>query len=149
MQAKRELGLPDNTPTIFIGFSRGSNLVVFAAGEPDLQRHLLGGIAVALTREEENLMPPNPAIRSPTVQTDSIGCLQSYPATQRLGTLPLAVIQSAGDKYVHAKESRRLLGPDTPMRRLFEVDAENHSFKGGHEALLRNLDNALTWIIAR
>ena len=124
-------------------------MVVFAAGEPDLQRHLLGGIAVALTREDENLKPPDPARRPPALQTDPMGCLQSYPAVEGLGALPFAVIQSAGDKYVRAEESRKLLGPDTPTRRLYDVDAKNHAFKGGHEALLRDLDDALTWIIAQ
>jgi len=149
MQAKRELGLPDTTPTIFIGFSRGSNLLVLAAGEPDLRRHLLGGIAVALPREDEKLKEPDPARRTPAIQVDPMGRLQTYPSIEHLGTLPLAVIQSAGDKYVRAEESRVLIGSDTSTRRLFEVDAKNHAFKGGHLALLRDLDEALTWISSR
>lgn len=148
MQAKRELGLPDATPAILTGFSRGSNLVVFAGGEPDLRRHLLGGIAVALTREADHLTEPDPARRTPELQVDDEGRLQTYPAIGRLGALPFAVIQSSGDGYVRAGESRRLFGPDTPTRRLYEVDAKDHAFHGGHEALLRDLDDALAWIIA-
>jgi len=148
MQAKRELGLPDATPTIFTGFSRGSNLVVFAAGEPDLQRHLLGAIAVALTREADHLREPDSARRTPALQIDDKGRLQTYPAIKRLGALRFAVIQSSGDSYVRAEESRRLFGPDTPTRRLYAVAAEDHAFNGGHEALLRDLDDALAWIIA-
>ena len=133
-QAKRELGLPDATPTILTGFSRGSNLVVFSAGDRDLQRHLLGGIAVALTREADNITEPDPARRTPELQVDDQGRLQTYPAIKRLGALPFAVIQSAGDSYVPAGESRRLFGPDTPTRRLYEVDAKDHAFHGGHIA---------------
>ncbi len=146
MQAKRELGLSDTTPTIFTGFSRGSNLLVFTAGDPALQPHLLGGIAVALPREDEKLKSPVAARHIPVIQVDDMGRLQTYPAIEGLGALPFAVIQSAGDKYVRAKESRELIGPDTPTRRLYDVDAKNHAFKGGHEALLRALDDALAWI---
>lgn len=148
MQAKRELGLPDATPAILTGFSRGSNLVVFAAGEPDLQRHLLGGIAVALTREADHLKEPDSARRTPALQVDDKGRLQTYPAIERLGALPFAVIQSSGDSYVSAEESRRLFGPDTPTRRLYAVAAKDHAFNGGHDALLRDLDDALAWIIS-
>ena len=148
IRAKRELGLPDATPTILTGFSRGSNLVVFAAGERDLRRHLLGGIAVALTREADHLTEPDPARRTPDLQVDDKGRLQTYPAIRRLGALPFAVIQSSGDGYVRAAESRRLFGPDTLARRLYEVEAKDHAFHGGHEALLRDLDDALAWIIA-
>lgn len=148
MQAKRELGLPDATPTILTGFSRGSNLVVFTAGDRALRRHLLGGIAVALTREADHITEPDPARRTPELQVDDQGRLQTYPAIKRLGALPFAVIQSAGDSYVPAGESRRLFGPDTPTRRLYVVDAKDHAFQGGHEALLRDLDDALAWIIA-
>ena len=148
IQAKRELGLPDATPAILTGFSRGSNLVVFAAGDRDLQRHLLGGIAVALTREADHLTEPDPARRTPELQVDDKGRLQTYPAIKRLGALPFALIQSSRDSYIRAKESRRLFGPDTPTRRLYEVDAKDHAFHGGHEALLGDLDDALAWIIA-
>lgn len=148
MQVRRELGLPDATPTILTGYSRGSNLVVFAAGERDLRRHLLGGVAVALTREADHLQEPDPARNTPALPVDDRGRLQTYPAISRLGALPFAVIQSAGDSYVRAEESRRLFGPDTPTRRLYEVDAIDHAFDGGHEALLHDLDDALAWIIA-
>ena len=77
---------------------------------------------------------------------DEKGRVLTYPAIQRLGSIPIAVIQSAGDKYVPAEESRRLFGPDTPTRRLYEVKASNHGFKGGQEELIQDLDASLAWI---
>ena len=145
-QAKRRLGLPETAPTIVTGFSRGASLVVLAAGEPSLQRHIIGGVAVALTRESDYLEAPQPDRRSPSLLVDGQGRLLTYPAIARLGSLPIAVIQSARDDYVPAEESRRLFGPDTATRRLYEIDAKDHAFSDAHEALLQRLDAALAWI---
>jgi len=146
VQARRALGLPETTPVIVTGFSRGANLVVFTAGVASLQHHLGGAVAIALTRETDFLRAPAPAERPPSVKVDDKGRIQTYPAIERAGPIPFAVIQSKGDKYVPAEESRRLFGPDTPTRRLYEVDARNHGFSGGQDELIRDLDDALTWI---
>ncbi len=121
-------------------------MVVFTAGVKSLQRHLAGAIAIALTRETDFLRAPPLADRPPSVQVDEKGRIQTYPAIERAGSIPFAVIQSTGDKYVPAEESRRLFGPDTSTRRLYEVDARNHGFGGGRDQLLRDLDDALQWI---
>jgi Bacterial virulence protein (VirJ) len=51
--AKKRLDLPADTPTVLVGFSRGSGLAVVAAGQSGLQPLLGGVLAVALTDEEE------------------------------------------------------------------------------------------------
>jgi len=148
VEAKRLSGLPASTPTIVTGFSRGASLVVFAAGEPSLQAHICGGVAMALTRESDYIIVPDAAHRPASIQLDGKGRILTYPAIARLGPIPIAVIQSAGDSYVPADEARRLFGPDTPTRRLYEVDARNHGFGGGREELLHALDESLAWITA-
>jgi fermentation-respiration switch protein FrsA (DUF1100 family) len=145
-RAKSDLGLPASTPLVVVGFSRGATVVAFTAVHPRLQAGLAGAIAIALTRESDFLKAPDPADRPPEVQVDEEGRIQLYPALGLIGSIPLAVIQSTGDKYVPSAESRRLLGPDTPTRRLYEVEARNHGFSGGDETLLRDLDDALRWI---
>ena len=131
---------------IATGFSRGANLVVLTAGIRSLQHHLGGAIAMALTRETDFLEAPDPGRRPPQLTLDEKGRIQTYPAIEQAGPLPFAVIQSKGDKYVPAEESRRLFGPDGDTRRLYEVDARNHGFGGGREELMRDLDDALKWI---
>jgi hypothetical protein len=148
VQARHALGLPETTPVIVAGYSRGANLVVFTAGVESLQHHIGGAVAIALTRETDFLQAPPPAERPPSMQVDDKGRIQTYPAIERAGPIPFAVIQSKGDSYVPAAESRRLFGPDTPTRRLYEVDARNHGFSGGREELIRDLDDALVWIEA-
>jgi fermentation-respiration switch protein FrsA (DUF1100 family) len=145
-QARGALGLPESTRTIVTGDSRGANFVVFAGGNPTLQRHIAGAVAMALTREVDYMPTPPTEALSSTLQVDGQGRLLTYPATRRFGAIPIAVIQSKGDSYVPAAEARRLFGPDTPTRRLYEVEATNHGFGGGRDELMRDLDDALRWI---
>ena len=145
-EARRLLGLPESTPVVVSGISRGASMVVFAAGEPSLQPRICGAVAIALTRESDYMNPPPPGERGSSIQLDKKGRILLYPALARLGSIPIAVIESMHDSYVNAAESRRLMGPDTPTRRLYEVQADNHSFGGGREQLFRDLDEALSWI---
>ena len=147
-QAKRALGLPDRTPMIMTGMSRGASMVIVTAGDSTLRPGIAGAVAIALTRELDYLHVPRRAGRPHGIKLDENQKVQTYPAIERLGTVPLAIIQSTNDKYVPSAESRRLLGPDTPTRRLYEVEATNHSFHGGQDALMRDLDDALRWITA-
>ncbi len=144
--AKGALGLPDDTPVIVTGMSRGAGLAVFAAAQPRLRKHVAGAIAIALTLESDYLLAPDPATRRPGIQVDEKDRILFYPILPLLGSIPVAVIQSTSDSYVASAESRRLMGPDTPTLRLYEVKARNHSFGGGKEQLLADLDDALRWI---
>jgi fermentation-respiration switch protein FrsA (DUF1100 family) len=148
LQAKRELALTADAPTVITGFSRGATFVVFAAGEPELQDHLVGGVALALTRQSDYLEPPSIAERPDWLQLDERGRLLTYPAIARLGAMPIAVIQSAGDSYVPAAESRRLFGPDTATRRLYEVNSHYHSFIFSLGETYRCLDEAIDWVVS-
>jgi len=145
-EAKRLLDLPDSTPAIVSGCSRGASMVVFAAGEPSLKPQICGAVAIALTRESDYVTPPAPAERDAYIKLDDKGGVLLYPALDRFGSIPIAVIQSTKDSYVPSAESRQLMGPDTPTRRLYEVKASNHSFGGGKDQLLHDLDEALNWI---
>jgi fermentation-respiration switch protein FrsA (DUF1100 family) len=140
------LGLPEDTPLIVAGFSRGASAVVITAAHPGLRARVTGAVAISLTRETDYLKTPRKSQRPPGLELDNKGGVMLYPALKHIGDKPLAVIQSTGDRYVPAEESRRLMGPDTPTLRLYTVQAKNHGFSGGHEALLHDLDDALQWI---
>jgi hypothetical protein len=145
-QAKQAMGLPDQTPIVITGMSRGANVVVAAAGDAELGPGIVGAVAIALTREFDDLTVPATVVGGPGGQTHAHGRLQTYPSLQRLGSMRLAIIQSTNDSYVRSSESRRLLGPDTPTRRLYEIESKNHSFGGGKEPLMRALDDAMRWV---
>ncbi len=147
-EAKKKLGLPENERVILVGYSRGAGVAAFAAGEATLQRDIVGSVAIALTREGDYLKAPDPPNRPSSIQVDDKGRVQTYPALARLGDIKVAVIQSTGDPYVGADEARTLFGPDTATRRFYRVEARNHGFSGGHERLMSDLDDALSWIEA-
>jgi hypothetical protein len=148
-QAKQKLGLPASAPVIVTGMSRGANMVVLAGSDRTLRSHLVGAVAIALTRELDYVEFPAGATRPRGIELDDEQRIQTYPALTRLGTVPLAVIQSTNDSYVPSAESRQLLGPDTRTRRLYEVESNTHSFGGGEDEMLRALDDALNWIAGR
>ncbi len=149
VQTKQSLGVAPNARMIVVGFSRGASAVAFTAVTPLLRTGLAGAVAISLTRESDYLRAPDLGRRPPEIQVDKRNRILIYPALKMAGPTPFAVIESTGDHYVPAAESRTLLGPDTPTLRLYEVDAHNHSFRGGRAELLRDLDDALAWIETR
>ena len=144
-EAKKAFGLPDSTPVVVVGFSRGATLVAFSALHPEIRDQVRGAIALALTREADYLRAP-PAERAPDVQVDDKGRIQIYPALKFLGSTPVAIIQSTKDPYVASAEARQLLGPDTPTLRLYEVESSGHRFGGATDKMLADVDDALAWI---
>jgi dienelactone hydrolase len=144
-RAKRDLGLPDSTPIVIVGFSRGASVVAFAAVHPELRGGVGGAVAIALTREADYLRAPE-GERRPEIQVDDQGRIQLYPALKLLGSTRFAVIESSNDDYVPAAESRQLLGPDTPTLRLYQVVASDHGFSDARDKLMHDLDDALRWV---
>lgn len=142
-QAKQDLGLPETTPIVIVGFSRGASVVAFTAVHPELRDGIGGAVAIALTREADYLHAPK---GDASVQVDDQGRIQLYPALKFMGSARLAVIQSTHDSYVPAAESRQLLGPDTPTLRLYTVEAEDHGFSDARDKLMLDLDDALHWV---
>jgi type IV secretory pathway VirJ component len=148
-QAKRALKLPDDTPLVVTGMSRGASLVVAVAANPTFRAGMAGGVAMALTRELDYIYVPEGAEKTYNLAVDAKRRVQVYPAIERMGATPLAVIQANGDKYVTSAESRKLLGPDTDTRRLYEIKDTNHSFSGAQDTLMRDLDDALRWVLSK
>lgn len=141
---RRDLGVDGAASMIVVGFSRGASIVAYTAMNPRLRVGLGGAVAIALTREDEYVRPTTGRRRS-EIKVDGQG-LQIYPSLAAVKDTRLAVIQSTNDRYVRAAESRELLGPDTPELRLYAVEARNHVFGGGRDALMSGLEDALRWI---
>lgn len=135
--AKKALDLPAQTPTVLVGFSRGSGLAVVAAGQSELQPFLGGVLAIALSDEEEY------------VRDRRLATLRPYEVLAGLDRLPLVVIQSTADRYLPAAQARQLFGPDGERRRFYPIQAGSHTFAGGRDALYEQARAALEWIVAR
>jgi hypothetical protein len=146
VDARRSLGVPDTIPVVVTGYSRGANVVVLSAGIESLRHHLAGALAIALTRRADYLERPRADDPLSSVLVDDRGRIQTYGAIPLAGSLPLALIQATHDSYIGAAEARRLFGPDTPRRRFYEVPG-SHTFKGSRDVLMKDVDDALAWIL--
>lgn len=143
--AENAFELPPSTALVFVGLSRGAGLAVAAAYASRFEGRLLGILAIALTREEENALVPPPGGDSSSPSAP----LATYEVLSSLGDTRVAIIQSTRDEYVTASEARNLLGPDTESRRLRAIDAEDHSFHGGIRTLNAELKHSFEWIVQR
>jgi type IV secretory pathway VirJ component len=142
---RRDLGVGSSASMIVVGFSRGASIAAYTAMNQRLHVGLAGAVAIGLTREDDYVRAPT-GRRRHELSVDDQGRLEIYPPLASVTGTRLAIIQSTNDHYVAAAESRRLLGADTAARRLYAVEARNHRFGGGREALLEDLDEALDWI---
>ena len=142
-RAASSLGLPASTRVVLIGKSRGAGLEVAAAGTPTLRPRLAGVLAVGLTGEEEFV---HRRLRSRPRQ---LVMLRTYSYLPQLGDIPVAVIQSTHDRYVPAREARRLFGPDTPSRELVAIESSDHNFGDAIDRLYDEMERSLQWLVQR
>jgi pimeloyl-ACP methyl ester carboxylesterase len=144
-KAQAALGLPETTPVVIVGVSRGAGLAVVAAGQRALRDRLAGVIAIALTREEEHVRWFRRGSGTPKGERVRV-MLDLYEYLPQLGPVPISVIQSTRDSYLPAEEARELFGEDTDRRRLHAIVARNHSFSGATETLYETVQRSLEWL---
>jgi hypothetical protein len=146
--ARAALNLPGDARTVLVGISRGAGLAVVAAGRPELRSELGGVLAVALTKEEEYVRhyKAKPGKTPADMPSRELVVFDTYASLEELQSLPLAVIQSTSDSYLNAQEARDRFGPDTDTRKLYAIQARNHNFGGGREALFARMTSALAWM---
>ena len=145
--AEQKLEMRQSTRIILVGFSRGAGLAVVAAGQGKLKPNLAGVVAIALTKEEEHIIHYGPRKRSqsnPPVR--ELLRIQTYEYLTRIASVPVVVIQSTHDGYLPASAARALLGPDTELKKLLSINAQNHRFTGGCMDLYTEAETALDWI---
>jgi fermentation-respiration switch protein FrsA (DUF1100 family) len=145
--AKELLHLPADYPVVLVGVSRGAGLSVVAAGQRGLRPSISGVLAVALTKEEEYVkMLRRLRLRGRPLVGVGPEMVEVYDYLPRLGSVPIAVIQSTRDDYLPADEARALFGPDNPHRWFQPVQARNHSFGGARTQLYDAMSRSLNWI---
>jgi len=136
--ARDALHLETARPIILIGVSRGAGLSVVAAGQ--LHDAVSGVVAIALTREEEYVRWVHHVLPRREVMVE----IEEY--LPELGELPLAVVQSAHDKYMPGPTARAVLGPDGPHRWLQVIQSSNHSFRDARDEMYEATRRAIAWI---
>jgi dienelactone hydrolase len=148
--AKRRLFLAPSTPVVLVGVSRGADLVVVAAAQPELAPAVGGVLAVALTDEEEYVRHRSRTLLHPgahDAQLAPFEMVKPYEFIERVRA-PLCVIQSTNDQYVPAAKAREAFGPDDPARQLIAIPSKNHSFSDQRDALYDAMRRSISWILS-
>ena len=137
-EGKRLLDLPESTPTVVTGMSRGASMVVFAAAEPTLRADIAGGIAIALTKESDYVKAPAPDTRTPFTTLDEKGRILTYPLLDSAG-LNADRGHSIDGRQVHCGEANRARSwvPTHQPGGSSKSRPENHSFRGGEDKMLQ------------
>jgi predicted alpha/beta hydrolase family esterase len=148
--AKERFSLSSSTPVILVGVSRGADLVVVAAAEPQLRSAVGGVLAVALTDEEEYVRHRARRIFHPGSHQEKMPPLEMVKPYEYIARVraPLCVIQSTNDQYVPAAKAREAFGPDAPGRQLIAIPSQNHSFSDQRDALYAAMRRSIQWILS-
>jgi fermentation-respiration switch protein FrsA (DUF1100 family) len=149
VQASEVLHLPPQRRAILTGWSRGASLAVLVGGARHAPSNLAGVVAIGLA-EEENLGVPGDTDDDPEDKpmVRDASSLDMYALIAQVAPRRSAVIQATGDRYLQASRARELFGPDTDVRRFFEVVAKNHRFGGADDRFVTAIRGALDWIAA-
>ena len=150
-QVRTMLGLATSTRTILTGWSRGAAFAVLVGADRSVQPELAGVIAIGLPDEEELRVRSDSdeaRFEGQGTRTPDRMRFDTYRLIPTLDAVPCAVIQSTRDDYLPAGQARVLFGADTTVRRLYAIDARNHSFSGGHTQFTVALGDALHWLVA-
>jgi len=149
---RRALALPPDAPAVLTGWSRGAALAVLAASEPETDPAITGVVAIGLARDEQLDVEPGddgdpaePEAAAPSRRHGAAHGLLMYPLLARIIPRRCAVVQASGDRYLPAAQARALFGDDTDHRHFYMVQADNHRFGGGKDALRQALLDAVAW----
>jgi len=154
--ARHAMRLAADTPVVLTGWSRGASLAVLVASLPDTNPVVAGVVAIGLPRDErldldptDDDDPPSDAAPAAHHGHTSGRDVEMYPLIAHVAPRRCAVVQATNDKYLSAADAQTLFGPDTDGTRFFAIEARNHRFSGGSEALDRALADAVAWAVRR
>lgn len=145
---RAHLDLPDDTPVVLSGWSRGGALAVLAAVAKGRPAATAGVMALGLAEGEDlRIDGTGDGSDDDAPSGRLVWPFLPYTLLRHGPTLPSVVIQATGDNYLPAARARVAFGPDRPLRRFIEVAGRNHRFGGAEAALVAALGEALTWIL--
>lgn len=152
--ARTGLRLPPDAPVVLAGWSRGASLGVLVASSREVDRQVIGLVAIGLAAEEQldiagdSDEDAGESSQLPARVTDDLHgrSIAMYPLLSQIAPRRVVVIQSSGDGYLPGPRARELFGADSAMSRLVVVDARNHRFNGGESGFAAALTRAVGWI---
>ncbi len=129
-----------------IGVSEGAGLSVLAATDPGLRKSLTGVVALGLPDVNELGWRWRDSIIYITHQAPDEPSFHAGDYVAKLGDLRLAALHSTHDEFVPVETVRKVLGPPSPTRKLWLIEAADHRFSNNQPELQKLLIEALDWI---
>jgi hypothetical protein len=152
--ARAQLRLPPDAPVVLTGWSRGASLGLLVASSREVDRHVIGLVAIGLAADEQldidggSDEDAGEGGEAPAAVSDDLNgrSIAMYPLLSQIAPRRVVVIQASGDSYLPGARARELFGADSTTSRLVIVDARNHRFNGGESAFAAALTSAVGWV---
>jgi alpha-beta hydrolase superfamily lysophospholipase len=129
-----------------VGASEGAGLSVLAASAAALKPSLEGVIGLGLPELNELGWRFRDSIIYLTHKAPKEPLFRSSEFVPLLDPVPLALIQSTHDDFVSPADIQRLMGLAGGPKRLWTIEARNHSFSGSEAEFRKAVDEALAWL---
>lgn len=134
------------TKPLLIGVSEGAGLSVLAATNPAVQCLTGGVVGLGLPAVDELGWRWRDAVIYLTHAVPDEPTFETAPIIGRVAPLPVAFIQSTHDDYVSAADARELYERAASPKRLWTVEAADHSFSDNRAGFDARLLEAIGWI---
>jgi hypothetical protein len=131
---------------LLIGVSEGAGLSILAASAPTTKAAILGVIGLGLPDMNELGWRWKDSLIYVTHAHPNEPMFSAATFAERMAPVPLAAIHSTHDEYVPLSEVQRVLGHAATAKRLWIVNAANHSFSDNLSALDDSLADAIGWV---
>jgi len=133
---------------ILVGVSEGAGLSVLAASDPRVKDRIAGVVGLGLPDRNELGWRWKDSLIYVTHKTPDEPFFSSASIVSRVAPVPVAIIQSTHDEFVSFNEMETVLRRAAEPKRLWGVDAADHSFSNNLPEFDRDLLHAVSWVLA-
>jgi dienelactone hydrolase len=131
---------------LLVGVSEGAGLSVLAATAPGIKASVAGLIVLGLPERNELGWRWRDSIIYITKQTPHEPLFSARAIVGDVSPLPLAAIHSSHDEFAPLADIRVIMDAAREPKRLWVVEAANHSFSDNQPELQQRLREAMAWI---
>jgi dienelactone hydrolase len=133
---------------LLVGVSEGAGLSLLAATAPEVKAAVAGVIALGLPERNELGWRWRDSIIYLTKKVPHEPVFSARAIVAEVSPLPLAALASTHDEFAPLAEVRAIMDAAKEPKRLWVIEAANHSFSDNQPELQRRLSEAIAWIEA-
>jgi pimeloyl-ACP methyl ester carboxylesterase len=131
-----------------VGVSEGAGLSVLAASDPRVKDRIAGVVGLGLPDRNELGWRWKDSLIYVTHKAPEEPSFSSASVVSRVTPIPVAIIQSTHDEYVSFNEMETVMHHAAEPKRLWVVDAADHSFSNNLSQFDQDLLHAVSWVLA-